>query len=1342
MAGPKKAKAKKEAPSPHRSAASGKNGKPAAGVRRGKTAAAAPATPIVGIGASAGGLEALEQFFRALRADTGLAFVVVQHLSPDFPSMMDELLGRHSRMRICQITNGIEVEPNVIYLRPARQTLIVREGRLLLEDEDANTHLSLPIDGFLKSLARDRGKAAIGIILSGTGSDGSSGAAIIRDAGGTVLVQEPASARFESMPRTIVERNLASAVASPIGLAEYVHRLAEGRALPGDDDDTEDGTPLDPETIILRLLQRRCGTDFGYYKMSTVGRRIRRRAEMARMRDLADYVTMLRKVPEEIDLLTKDLLIGVTEFFRDPEAFEALRKDAIGPLAETLGGADQFRVWIPGCATGEEAYSIAIALSEAARRAGVELNAKIFATDIFSPALEIAGRGIYDQDSLAHLPVELIQRYFEVAGSRYQVKPSLRRLVVFSNHNLLKDPPFTRMNLISCRNLLIYFNEVAQRKVLTFFHLALNVNGTLFLGSSETLSELAEEFAILDSKWRIFRKLRDVRLRESLRMLPPSTFRPSRQETFETAMTPRGRAAAVQEQIVNRRGLTKAYDTLLERHAPPSVLVDRQGHIVHVFGDAHKYLVIGSGVFSSELVDVVDERLRHPILAGLERMRGSAGNAFTRHLSLDGPGGPASVKLTIERLDRGDWVDEGYALVTFHEPQRSPVPSDHPTNPTAIVPDGDLELYQERTKELEYELKVTEESLQSTIQEMETTNEELQATNEELMASNEELQSTNEELHSVNEELYTVSAEHQRKIDELLEVTADLDHVLTSTEIGVVYLDQELRLRRYTPAAAVIFNLLDRDLGRPFEHIRPRFEGLDLVTMLKGLSVEKGMSEHEIEVEQRTYLLRILPYHVSDRLSGYGLTFIDLTQSKRSERAVKVSERRLSTIVKTAIDAVVVIDEFGIIQSTNPATESIFGYSSEELVGRNVSMLMPADHAAAHDGYLENYRRTGIRKIVGIWREVVGRRKDGTFVPVDLAITEWRDADGARFFTGMMRDMTERKVAQRKLADALRTITLAAEAGEMGTWHLDVESGTLNFSDELLRLFGQRREQWTGTPDALATLIHPEDVARWREMRHQALEHGDRFDLEFRTIRPDGAVRWIHSRGDIRRMQDGGAIEAYGVMVDITERKRSEERQSLLIAELDHRVKNTLARMTSIVESSRQAADSVDDFTASIVGRLNALARSHARLSRSRWTGAGLKALVEEELAPYRHNSNAGSDSNVSIDGPEVVLNPEAAQAMCMIFHELCTNAAKYGAFSTKAGHVTVEWDVTQKSGAAWLDLGWHETGGPAAKNSKSGFGTRLIRNLLRHGLGGKADLRLDKTGVYCQICVPIANLG
>ncbi|MGE0856662.1 MAG: chemotaxis protein CheB, partial [Hyphomicrobiaceae bacterium] len=451
-----------------------------------------PETPIVAIGASAGGLEALEQLFRALRVDTGCAFVVVQHLSPDFPSMMDELLSRQTLMRISQISDGMQIEPNVIYLRPARQTLTVSDGKLLLADEDTSAHFSLPIDAFLKSLAAERGGGAIGVILSGTGSDGSLGAAVIREAGGTVLVQDPASARFEGMPRSIIERNLASAVASPSGLAMIVHRLATGEAIAVEEEDTEDGRPLDPETIILRLLQRRCGTDFGYYKISTVGRRIRRRAELARVENLAKYVEMLRKTPEELDRLTKDLLIGVTEFFRDPEAFVSLQEHVITPIAEVLGGAEQFRVWVPGCATGEEAYSIAMVLSEAARKAGVELNAKIFATDIFAPALEIAGRGIYDKESLSLLPQDLVDRYFEPVGNRCQVKAALRRLVVFSSHDLLKNPPFTRMDLISCRNLLIYFNEVAQRKVLTYFHLALNVNGILFLGSSETLSELAD----------------------------------------------------------------------------------------------------------------------------------------------------------------------------------------------------------------------------------------------------------------------------------------------------------------------------------------------------------------------------------------------------------------------------------------------------------------------------------------------------------------------------------------------------------------------------------------------------------------------------------------------------------------------------------------------------------------------------------------------------------------------------------------------------------------------------------------------------------------------------------
>ena len=473
-----------------------------------------PSRRIAAIGASAGGLEALEQFFDAQPTDTGLTFVIIQHLSPHFPSVMDELLARHSSMNIHQATAGTVPEPNAIYLRPARKTLTIENGRFQLADEDETSHLTLPIDAFLRSLADDSQEDAIAIILSGTGSDGTLGASAVRETGGTVLVQEPATARFESMPRSIVERNLASAIGEPAELAKLVSNLVSSGTLP---EQTENGFRndiSDPEIEIIRLLQRRCGTDFGYYKMSTVGRRIRRRAEIASLDNLGEYAAFLKEHPDEVDLLIKDLLIGVTAFFRDPEAFAALKQKALRTIASSMNSTRQFRVWVPGCATGEGGLTQSrILLSELARELGTEPNIKVFATDIFEPALETAARGLYDESSLKEVPKELVERYFEEHVGKYQVRPSLRRQVVFSVHNILKDPPFTRMDLVSCRNMLIYFNEEAQRKVLTFFHFALHVNGTLFLGSSESLSDLSDEFGTIDNNWRIFRKLRDVRLR-------------------------------------------------------------------------------------------------------------------------------------------------------------------------------------------------------------------------------------------------------------------------------------------------------------------------------------------------------------------------------------------------------------------------------------------------------------------------------------------------------------------------------------------------------------------------------------------------------------------------------------------------------------------------------------------------------------------------------------------------------------------------------------------------------------------------------------------------------------
>ena len=975
---------------------------------------------IVAIGASAGGLEALELFFDTMGSDSGAAFVIVQHLSPDFPSVMDELLARHARMQIRTVKSGMEVEPNVIYLRPARQTLIIEQGHLVLKQEDKTTHLNFPIDAFLKSLASDQKEAAIAVILSGTGTDGTLGAAAVRDAGGMVLAQEPDTARFDSMPRTVIERNLANGAASPKMLPRMLQRILSGEPLQIADEH-EDDAAGDPERHILQLLQRRCGTDFGHYKKTTVGRRIRRRAEMAHFDNLAAYAAKLERDPGEIDLLSKDLLIGVTHFFRDPEAFNALAEKVLPRIMADISAQRPLRVWVPGCATGEEAYSIAILLMEYARKEGVELNAKVFATDIYRPALERAGRGVYDEATVNSLGPELLERYFDVSGDHYVVKPQLRRFVVFSAHNLLKDPPFTRIDVVSCRNLLIYFDEVAQRMALMLFHFALDRNGILFLGPSETVSELADEFGVVDQHWRIFRKLRDVRLRESLR-LPASM--PLRDEPSSNAdgrfPSPATAGGGAARNAPHRRGLAKAYDAILDRFAPAGVLVTRDGTILHVFGDAHKYLEFKGGRFSPLITNAAAEELRHTISTGLERMRGRNTAPFVRRVQCRLSGErEKTFKVAVERLNGSEWQDEDYCMVTFAEVARAKEGAKARQRVESI---GTIELYQERIRDLENELRVTEESLQTTIEEMETTNEELQATNEELMSANEELQSTNEELNSVNEELLSVSAEHQRKIDELVELTMDMDHLLKSTDIGVIYLDHDLRVRRLTPAIARTFNLLEQDIGRPIEHITARFHYPDLIEEIRSVLNGSGVSEHEIAVEDRAFLLRILPYQVGADTAGVVLALIDITPRKHIENALRASEIRLSTIIETAVDAIITVDEKGIVQSFNPSAEKIFGYRSDEMIGKNVAMLMPEPIRSAHDGDIASYLTTGVGKVINTGREVEGCHKDRSRIALDLALTEW-SLEGRRYFTGIMRDISARKERERHIRLIMRELS-------------------------------------------------------------------------------------------------------------------------------------------------------------------------------------------------------------------------------------------------------------------------------------------------------------------------------
>lgn len=834
---------------------------------------------IVAIGASAGGLEPIEQFFEAMGSDSGLAFVVIQHLSPDHKSLMDELLARRSSMTIRHIENGMRLEANTLYLNPPRTELTLSGDRLYTREEDQAQLVAYPIDTFLHCLAEERGESAVGIILSGTGTDGGKGAAAIRQAGGLVLVQEPGSAKFDSMPRTILERDIGALPVLPVDMPALVLSHCRGEPIASGTSPVP-APETDPEGHIFSLLQQRYGADFGYYKRSTVDRRLARRASIRGAATIEAYAKALSNDSDELEALYSDLLIGVTSFFRDKAAFQALAETVIPNLMSTMSDQRQIRVWIPGCASGEEAYTIAILFSEAARQQDLELNLKIFATDIHFKSLSIAARGVYEPPALGALEPELLERYFEATRDGYRVRSALRRHIIFSQQNIIRDAPFLSIDLVSCRNLLIYLDERAQRKVFALFHFSLAPRGYLLLGPSETAGELADEFEVVDGRWRILQKRRDINLSESMRLLPNSSRHAAPVRAPADSTNRPTTSAQVQDMVQQRRLMTEAYEALIARYAPSSLLVNERGDLVHVVGDASKHIRLKPGMFSARAADMMGEPLRSAFSSVFERARTAAANgvATTQRVRQTIDGEPVEIAVEALKPKRGP---QGFYIVTFES-----LPTELAERPPLDAP-VDMVMtaaFADRIAQLEGELRINQESLQNTIEQLETSNEELQASNEELMAANEELQSTNEELHSVNEELYTVSAEHRAKINELSTISADLDNLLRSTDIGVVFIDRDMRIRSLTPSIESTFNLMPRDKGRPIEHVTTRFSGPHLKEAM-WVVLETGITkEFEVRVGSSHYLLRILPYRQEGgTIAGIVLVAIDITFVKRAE---------------------------------------------------------------------------------------------------------------------------------------------------------------------------------------------------------------------------------------------------------------------------------------------------------------------------------------------------------------------------------------------------------------------------------------------------------------------------
>jgi two-component system CheB/CheR fusion protein len=969
---------------------------------------------VVAIGASAGGLESLEQFFDNMPADLGLAFVIVQHLSPDFRSMMDQLLARHSSMSIQRAADGVLVRPNVVYLNTPRTELTIAGGVLHARDSSDAEAPTLPIDVFFRSLAEEQKEKAIGIVMSGTGSDGTRGAAALREAAGTVIAQDPSSAKFDSMPRSVVERGVASATATPAEMPKLIQRLIRGEELLEKDLAHADSDEL-PEREIIKLLHRRYGTDFGYYKSATVNRRIRRRALLTHIHSMHEYAEILHTDADELDTLYHDLLIGVTAFFRDAEAFSSLSSNILPELLADMSPQRQIRVWVPGCASGEEPVSFAILISEYARQRQLPLNVKIFATDIHFASLEIAGLGLYPESITRSLSPDLIVTYFDQIGDKYRVKQNIRRLIVFSQHNLIKDPPFTRMDLVSCRNLLIYFDDVAQKKVLAFFHFALRKHGALILGPSETTGDIADEFETVDKRWRIYRKIRDIRLRDSTVMLPMSPDQLTNEHATASLSEARpARLSNLQPASTQRQAIVRAYDSILERYAPPSLLVDKNSEVVHIFGDADRFLRISSGQFNRKITELLRKDLRIAIGAAIERMQVQQANTARGSVILnvkDSAG--IDLEIGLEKLYSEGFGSE-YILITLKEKQETPTLPDALQNPAIAAENVDRAFLVRRVEELERDLKSTEDNLQSVIEELETSNEELQATNEELMASNEELQSTNEELHSVNEELYTVSAEHQRKIEELTELTADMENLLRSTDIGTVFLDADLRIRRFTPAAARTFNLLPHDIGRPIQHITYQFSYEALNEDIRTVKASHAISEHEIEVDGRSFLLRILPYQ-SDiaEMEGVVLTIFDVHELRTVRDELARERNRFRTLYKrTPVMMHSLRLEDATFVEVNDYWLDVMGYRVDEVLYRRLTdFLTPASRQSAEAIILPRLREQ--RHDYNVPYEFV--RKDGSILDVRLtSIVDQRSGENDHSFTWVI-DVTDRLKAERAL---------------------------------------------------------------------------------------------------------------------------------------------------------------------------------------------------------------------------------------------------------------------------------------------------------------------------------------
>lgn len=1079
--------------------------------------------PIIGIGASAGGVEALGRFFDAMPPDCSCAFVIVLHLDPTRESQMAQVLGSHTKMPVLQVVDGMLIAPNHVYVIAPDYDLKVRDGALHMAKPSEPRGHRKPVDVLFASLAEEQGDRSIAIVLSGTGTNGTEGLKEIRAEGGLIVVQAPDTAKFDGMPRSAISAGFADHILAPEKIPEILLAYIRHDYHAGQGEIARSQDLHATFAVILEILRTRGGHDFSSYKESTLRRRIYRRLGLRNIETLDEYLRILRNDPEEGVALAGDLIISVTGFFRDPEAWQALEEKVIAPMVADRENRSSIRVWTPGCSTGEEAYSLAMLITEHAEKAGKQFDLKVFATDVQEDNLRKARDGIYPQAALSSFPPERLRRFFDKLHGSCQVRKDLRDMVVIAPQNVLRDPPFSRLDLVSCRNLLIYLEAEAQRKIIALAHFALKEGGHLFLGNAETVGRHDDLFETVSKKWRIYRRIGATR--HDLMDFPSR----HRNKFEQSAMSPETTAPVAD---VARRAL-------LERYAPASVLIDGNSRVLYYHGPTGDYLEQPTGEPTKDLLAMARLGLSAKLHAIIrEAMIGS--KRATAKVSLRRGDATRTVILTAEPLPAASH-DGDRILVSFEEASAAPAPSRTTQRDKAAA--GEYELQEE--------LKAVRAELQNTIEHLETANEELKAANEEAISMNEELQSTNEELEtskeelqSFNEELNTVNSQLQHKIVEQDATNDDLSNLLAGSEIATLFLDTSFRIKWYSPATKELFDLVSSDIGRPVTHFARKFADENLLPNAE--TVLKKLTTIEVEVAAdsgRWYLRRMLPYRTRDhRIAGVVVTFSDITERKRAADAVNEARIYAETVVATMRQPLLVLDGDLRIQSANTAFYAHFRVRRQDAEGTPISELgngqwdIPRLRALLHEVLSENkefndfemehdFREIGPRSMLLDARKL--KRGSGRDELILLAIE----------------DITERRKSEKVIRQSEQRLKDLIEALPGAVYTTDAQGLIMSCNPAAVELWGREPElgleEWCGSwrmyrPDG--TPLPPDQCPMAVALKEGRAIRGEEAVVE----RPDGTRVPLLVYPTPLRDTSGVVTGAVNMMVDISERNKAQ----------------------------------------------------------------------------------------------------------------------------------------------------------------------------------------------------------